>query len=220
MPRRARFVVPGYLYHVTQRGNYRQNVFSEDQDRVTYLKLINENSKKYGVKIYAFCLMDNHVHFLLKPKEKMSMAHLFRVGHMKYAHYYNIKNNRKGHLWHARYYSSMVVGTHIEAVFRYIENNPVRAKIAKCAWHYSWSSSRAHMGTKYKIIELANEKEYIDQKDWKSYLMMTEDDRILKLIRERTKKGIMLASNEIIDTMEKRFGITILRKSPGRPKKK
>lgn len=211
-------MIPGYLYHVTQRGNYRQNVFSEDQDRVVYLKLINENAKKYGVKIYAFCLMDNHVHFLLKPEKRMSMAHLFRVGHMKYARYYNVKNKRKGHLWQARYYSSMVVGKHIKVIFRYIENNPVRARMVKYAWHYSWSSARAHLGKKYEIIELADEKEYIDRKNWKSYLMKREDGSVLTLIRKRTKKGIMLATNEIIARMEEQLGVKILRKSPGRPK--
>jgi len=62
MPRLARVVFPGQLYHVTQRGNYRQKVFFDDQDRIVYLKYLEENALKYELKIYAFCLMDNHVH--------------------------------------------------------------------------------------------------------------------------------------------------------------
>lgn len=57
MPRHARIVIPGYLYHITQRGNYKQNIFEEDQDWVIYLKLVQEYSKKYGVEMYAYCLM-------------------------------------------------------------------------------------------------------------------------------------------------------------------
>ena len=74
MPRQARIVLPGELHHVTQRGNYRQNIFYEDQDRVVYLRYINENAQKYGVKIYAFCLMSNHVHLIKHQKENCRKA--------------------------------------------------------------------------------------------------------------------------------------------------
>src|SRR3989338_9868705 len=111
--------------------------------------------------------MDNHVHFLVKPHKESSLGDLFRTAHMKYSHYYNRKKGQKGHLWQGRFYSCLVNGTHITEVFRYIENNPVRAKMVEKAWHYSWSSARAHLGKRYNVIRLADAGEFIEADDWK-----------------------------------------------------
>ena len=102
MPRQSRIVMPGKLHHVTQRGNYRQNVFYDDQDRAVYLRHIDQNAKKYGVKIYAFCLMSNHVHFIVKPENRDSLAQTFRVTHQKYALYLNKRLKEFGHRWQSR----------------------------------------------------------------------------------------------------------------------
>jgi len=219
MPREARIVLPGYLHHVTQRGNYRQDVFEEDQDRVVYLKYIADKSIKYQVDIYAFCLMDNHVHFLVKPREKDSLSQLFRTAHMKYSHYFNRKRGQKGHLWQGRFYSCLVTGSHIKEAFRYVENNPVRAKMVDRAWQYSWSSAREHLGKRYNVIQLADAGDFIEIGNWKNYLYSKEDGNFLDEIRDRTRKGLVLASEIFIDTIEKDFGIKITRNGPGRPKK-
>ena len=89
MPRQARIVMPGNLHHVTQRGNYRQDIFFEDQDRVVYLKYLNKNANQYDLDIYAYCLMDNHVHFIVKPNDYNSLAKVFIVTHQKYSLYIN-----------------------------------------------------------------------------------------------------------------------------------
>jgi len=195
MPRTARFVIPGQLYHVTQRGNFKQDVFEEDQDRAVYLKYVNEYGKKYGVRIYAFCLMGNHVHFVVQPNSERSMSDLFKVAHMKYSQYFNRKQDRKGHLWQGRFYSSMVVGAHVGEVFRYVENNPVRANLVRMAWHYSWSSARAHLGKKFNIIHLSDVKEHLDIDDWKAYLLRDQDEAVLKTIRDYTRKGKILGTD-------------------------
>src|SRR3989338_3236402 len=102
MPRCARIVIQGYLYHITQRGNYKQNIFEEDRDCVIYLKLIQEYSKKYGVEMYAYCLMDNHVHFIAKPRHEESLARTFCVAHQRYSHYYivNLVINSNAVSWY------------------------------------------------------------------------------------------------------------------------
>jgi putative transposase len=220
MPRRARIVVPYHLYHVTQRGNYRQNIFQEDQDRVVYLKYIQEKSVLYGVDIYAYCLIDNHVHFLVKPHDPTALANMFRTVHMKYSHYFNRINHQKGHLWQGRYYSCLVNGRHIIKVFRYVENNPVRAGMVDKAWEYTWSSARAHLGKEYKIICLANVSEYIDLKSWKSYLSKGQSEQSLTRMRDITRKGLMLASHDFVVKMEQRLAINIIPNRRGRPNRK
>ena len=156
MPRTARIVIPGCLYHVTQRGNYRQNVFYEDQDRAVYLKYIEEYAGKYKLGIYAFCLMDNHVHFIVKPHNLDSLAKTYRVVHQKYSLYLNRRLKEYGHRWQSRFYSCIVLGSHIPKAVKYVERNPVRAGMVEQPWHYAWSSARAHIGKSYKIISSIN----------------------------------------------------------------
>ncbi len=96
MPRIARVAAQGYPHHITQRGNYRQKIFSGDPDREKYLTLINTESKRYGLKILAYCLMPNHVHFIAVPENDDSMGRVFKYGNMKYSQYYNKKIGEAG----------------------------------------------------------------------------------------------------------------------------
>ena len=92
MPRVARVVAAGYPHHITQRGNYRQKIFADDTDRRKYLSLLKEESKRYHLIILAYCLMSNHVHFMVIPQREDSMGKVFKYTNMKYSQYYN--NNR------------------------------------------------------------------------------------------------------------------------------
>jgi putative transposase len=77
MPRIARVVAKGYPHHVTQRGNYRQPVFEEDDDYVQHLEWLQDYANKYSLKIWAYCLMANHVHFVCVPAKEDSLARTF-----------------------------------------------------------------------------------------------------------------------------------------------
>ena len=81
MPRKARIVLEGVAHHITQRGNYRQNIFEDDEDKKVYLEFIGKYAKDYDLKIYAFCLMTNHVHFIGVPEKSDSMAFTFKYAH-------------------------------------------------------------------------------------------------------------------------------------------
>ncbi len=91
MPRKARIVAPGYPHHITQRGNYKQTVFAEDADRKNYLKLMKIYTGKYGLKIWAYCLMNNHVHFIAVPSTVDSMSKTFSQVNKLYSEYFNKK---------------------------------------------------------------------------------------------------------------------------------
>ncbi len=83
MPRIARVTVPGIPHHVTQRGNRRQPVFFKEGDRRSYLQILSEQSKRYGVTFWAYCLMDNHVHFIAVPEGPDSLARTFGEAHRR-----------------------------------------------------------------------------------------------------------------------------------------
>jgi len=78
MPRDARVVCADVPYHVTQRGNYRQDIFEEDEDREKYMEFFMMNLEKFDVNLYAWCLMNNHVHFIVEPSTEDGLANLFR----------------------------------------------------------------------------------------------------------------------------------------------
>jgi len=96
MPRRARCVLPGVPYHVTQRGVDRQATFSLDEDRHTYLRLLRENLSEADVRVWGWCLMSNHVHLVLLPDREDSLSLLMRRVHGRYAQYYNTRWGRTG----------------------------------------------------------------------------------------------------------------------------
>jgi putative transposase len=145
MPRISRAVAVGYPHHITQRGNYRQVVFEEKDDYVQYLKWLTEYCKRYFLKIWAYCLLSNHVHFIAVPLENNSLAKTFNTLHMRYAQYFNKKKEAKGHLWQGRFYSCILDERRLYAAIRYVENNPVRAKIVERPDEYQWSSARSHI---------------------------------------------------------------------------
>jgi putative transposase len=94
MPRNARVVWPGLPYHVTQRGTNGQTVFYSVADRKTYLDLLRANLEDCNVRILAFCLMSNHVHWIIVPGTEDSLARLFRRVHGRYAQYLNARRQR------------------------------------------------------------------------------------------------------------------------------
>ncbi len=220
MPRLPRLVLPGYLHHITQRGNNRKVVFLDDQDRITYLKYFNKYCQQYGVLIYAFCLMDNHVHFILKPLERDALARALNVAHQRYSFYFNKRNRRCGHLWQERFFSCPLHHHHIERAIKYVEMNPVRAGMVQYAWHHAWSSAKAHMGKKYQIIKLADIKEYVPVGSWKNFLMTGEHPEDIKHMRECTKYGKMAGPVELVRKLEEKLNVKLLRNSHGRPRGK
>ena len=220
MPRIARIVVPHYPHHITQRGNYRQTVFTNDIDYKFYLERLNEYSRKYKFLILAYCLMPNHVHFVAIPEEKYSLAKTLNACHMRYAHYFNRKNHLTGHLWQGRFYSCVLDENHLYATVRYVENNPVRAKLVKKAWQWDLSSAKAHLEEESSILALDDINKYIEIDNWKSYLTQKEDEEIIKEIRKNTLTGRPVGSDTFITKLERLFGKRLKALPRGRPKKK
>ncbi len=145
MPRPPRLIVPGLPHHVTQRGNYRQEVFYRDEDRQLYLEMLKEYSRQDGITIQAFCLMSNHVHLLVTPQNRADLPHLLQRLHSEHARSLHWRLQRAGHLWQARYGSVVLDEDHFWTAMVYIEHNPVRARLVDYAGAWRWSSAAAHL---------------------------------------------------------------------------
>ncbi|MEG3618435.1 transposase [Magnetovibrio sp. PR-2] len=141
MARLARFNIAGVPQHIIQRGNNRQAIFFHDDDYAVYLEKLQEYGEKYQVAIHAYVLMTNHVHLLLTPSTKTGISQLMQSLGRYYVRYVNQAYQRTGTLWEGRYKSTVVdTEEYFLTVSRYIELNPVRAKIVRKPKNYPWSS--------------------------------------------------------------------------------
>jgi putative transposase len=148
MARLARVVIPGLAHHVTQRGNRRQPVFFDDADYRFYLKLVGEAARKAETAIWAYCLMPNHVHFIMVPQSEDGLRATFAEAHRRYTSFINARFDWTGHLWQGRFSSSVMDETHMMAALRYVAFNPVRAGLVTKPGDWRWSSARTHLAGK------------------------------------------------------------------------
>jgi putative transposase len=219
MPRISRAVAVGYPHYATQRGNYRQIVFEEDRDYLLYLQWLKEYAKKYFLKVWAYCLMSNHVHFVCVPHENDSLSKTFNALNMRYSQYFNQKKEIKGHLWQGRFYSCILDERHAYEAIRYVENSPVRAKIVKRADDYLWSSARSHV---YKEANPILEDEcYLikNTDDWLAYLMEKDDEALVNNIREKMKTGRPCGDEPFVRRIEELLKRKLMPLPRGRPPK-
>jgi len=213
MPRLARIVIPGCHHHIVQRGNNRQDVFSGDDDRRRYLSILGEQSRRYALDIFGYCLMTNHVHLIVIPSTEKSLPQAIGRTHWIYAQYHNRRQGRSGHLWQNRFFSCVLEQNHLLAALIYVERNPVRAKMSHWAWQYPWSSAKAHVGAvdRHGLLNLKEWKEWSAEFDWRSCLIRPEEDEFLSGLRLNTRRGHPLASAAFFNKMEQTLGRRLLR---------
>ena len=169
MPRLAREVIPHNPYHITQRGNFRLDVFDSDIDKDIYLSIFQQNCKKFNIKVYAWCLMDNHVHFIVEPSNEKGLAFLFKNTAMTYSKYYNSKHGVQGKRWQDRFYSIRLETDHLYEAIRYVELNPVRAGLVTSPILFKYSSAPDRF-VDQPTIPLDSFEKYFIIDDWMKYL--------------------------------------------------
>jgi putative transposase len=214
MARIARLMQQGYPYHVTHRGNRRADIFFSDSDRIRYLGLLAAYSERYGLDLWAYCLMSNHVHLLACPRRDDSMALAIGNAHRAYSRIVNEQNGWTGHLWAGRYYSTLLDEEHLWAAARYVELNPVRAGVALRAVDYPWSSAPANARIDSSGL-LSAERPFPGAiPDWAAWLDQGLDEQALARLRMNTSTGRPSAGAQLLETLERSHGRSL---HPGRP---
>ncbi len=217
MARTARVVAEGYPHHIVQRGNRRQQVFFSDHDRLEYLRLLKDQSEVYGLKIWAYCLMDNHVHLIVVPEQRESLAKAIGEAHKRYTRMIHFREGWRGYLWQGRFGSFVLDDEYVYAAVRYVERNPVRAKLVEKAGDYKWSSAGAHIdGENGDVLT----RFYLqgEIKDWVGYLAGDEDKEDLKLMRRHGATGRPLGGKEFMEQLAKKLGVDLAPRKQGRPR--
>ena len=218
MARIARVVVPGCPHHVTHRGNRGSSTFLDDSDRRAYLRLLREQSELFGLRVWAYCLMSNHVHLVVVGVDANSMAQALGYAHGRYARRFNARAGWTGHLWAHRFYSSAMDERHLWYAVRYVEMNPVRAGLVRLAEDYPWSSARAHaLGIEDRL--LAPDRPFPGTIDnWSEWLALGVDERTAAAIRHGTFTGRPIGSLSFTADIERRLGRQIHPKSQRMPR--
>jgi len=145
MSRKPRIHYPGALYHVILRGNAQDDVFSDAVDRTKFCFLIQEGTERFGHRIHAFCLLDNHIHMALQVGEK-PLSRIMQNLTFRYTQWFNRRHKRVGHLFQGRYKANIVdADSYLLELIRYIHLNPYRAKITRQPEKYRWSSYRFYL---------------------------------------------------------------------------
>ena len=140
MPREARKLSSTHIYHVMIRGNRRQDIFLEDEDRLRFIGILKKKKQKGEYELYAFCLMNNHVHLLIKEK-KEQLSQIMKRINISYVNYFNRKYKQVGHLFQDRFKSETIEDeNYLLAVLNYIHHNPFNAFIINNLADYPWSS--------------------------------------------------------------------------------
>ena len=153
MPRQRRKIGLSKIYHVIARGNERKDIFLDDEDKSKFIQIIINKKRKNEYTLYAYCLMNNHLHLLLKEEEG-NISRAMRRINTAYAYYFNKKYNRVGHVFQDRFRSEPVENDrYLLSVIRYIHNNPVKAKIVNQPQQYKWSSYSLYLKEQKGIID-------------------------------------------------------------------
>ena len=157
MPRTSRRISCTSIYHIVLRGINQQIIFEQKSDFIYFKKLLMDCRDKYRYDIYAYCLMNNHVHLLIHSSE-IPLEYFFKSLEVRYAYRFNGKYQRSGHLFQGRFFSIPVESeSALQNTFRYIHNNPVKAGIVVRPENYPWSSCSAYYDGKNDEIVSVHE---------------------------------------------------------------
>jgi putative transposase len=203
MARLPRIVVPGQPLHIIQRGNNRQSCFFADDDRRFYLASLKDAAGRYGCRIHAYVLMTNHVHLLLTPDSVEAPSLTLQSVGRRYVRYVNVVYRRSGTLWEGRYKSALIDSArYLLTCSRYIELNPIRARMVEDPGAYRWSSYRFNadgfpdaLVSPHPLYEQLGDNPASRRTAYRALFSNHVEDRELEVIRGATETGTVLGND-------------------------
>lgn len=193
------------------------DIFVDDADREFYLAQLRRFATAYGLDIWAYCLMTNHVHFIAVPANDTSLSRAFHDLHTVYTMRFNQRTGECGHLFQGRFFSTVLDETDLWAAVRYVERNPVRAGLVDRAEEYRWSSARAHVGTRDDPVLAGDFPPEGVVENWREWLG-DEEVESSDAIRRCTRTGRACGSMPFLERLERVLEHSMVLKKRGRPK--
>ncbi|MCC6590526.1 MAG: transposase [Bryobacterales bacterium] len=223
MARQKRYVKVGEPVHATARGTNRTKIFRHGFDKRKYLERFALVAEQEGVEVHGYCIMDNHIHFLLVPTDnKLAIGRLFLRVHTWWAQRFNKLTGRSGHLFQSRFHSAVLDSAYYFAAMRYIDLNPQAARLVDDPADFEFSSARAHLTGRpdpLLVLMMDNWRHQFsnDPCRYRDFLKETrrqEQDRLEKALRN----GFPLGSDDWITQLEQESHRRLHPAPPGRPR--
>jgi putative transposase len=180
-----------------------------------YLEFMARETRRFGVKILAWCLMTNHVHLIAVPQDLEGLARGVGEAHKRYSRMRNFEERVRGYLFQGRFGSCVLAEKHLVAAVRYVERNPVRAGIVRVAWAYPWSSAGYHVGEQTEDALVEDPGLWGFSGSWKDYIGDGREEEEAG-IRKATRTGRPWMEGRGLSKLEKLTGRDLQKKKPGR----
>jgi REP-associated tyrosine transposase len=229
MPRRARIAFANIPHHIVQRGHCRKDVFLSDFDRIDYLATLAECREAMQMKIYAYCLMSNHVHLIVDPgDDARNVSAMMKRLAGRHARRLNLRNSWSGSIWESRFKCSPIeTDRYLLTCGRYVDLNPVRAGIVRAPEDFRWSSycpragvtSCAWLDPDPAIESLAATRSRCRER-YREFVTEAVPEGELTLIRGALRRNQLTGTKAFIEKMNLEHGLFVPDRSRGRPRKK
>lgn len=173
-------------------------MFFREPDYSTYLAILSEFTGRFGVQIWAYCLMPNHVHIVALPHDSQNLTRAFGEVHRRYTYWINRREGWTGHLWQGRYASFPMDDAHLLLATRYIEQNPVRAGLCAQPEQWRWSSARHHLGLETDPVISQGDLLQTFVEDWRDFLALSANTEEMALLRRHEGSGRPLGDSAFL----------------------
>jgi len=226
MPRPSRPIAGGLIYHVINRSNNRQPIFESEGDFVAFLKAIADLKERKPFDLFGYCLMTNQIHLLIRPREG-TISRIMQSLLVSHTQRYHRFHRSGGHVWQGRFKSPVIQDDdHLLAVLRYIEANPLRAKLVERAGDYRWSSFCFHgRGESNLLVDpvlpyvaLAAYL-LVRRRRWSAYVHQTPEEAGLASIRRSNETGLPYGKPSWVDRHCGKLELDLTIRPRGRPRK-
>ena len=226
MPRPLRPIQEGLIYHVINRGNGRQDVFHKEADFEAFLKALGDLKKRKPFELYGYCLLNNHFHLLMRPLAD-PISRIMQSLLVSHTQRYHKRYRAGGHVWQGRFKSPVIQNDeHLLTVLRYIEANPLRAKMVARAENYRWSSYHAHgrgdadeLLDRLVLYEQLSPYAAVRQRLWAKKLHLPLEEQVLASIRLSSATGLPYGGDDWVRSLGKKLHLDLVIRPRGRPRK-
>lgn len=222
MPRTTRIDLGNYCYHIINRANARLPIFFQEKDYVLFEEVLEKAQEKFSVRVLAYCLMPNHFHLVLYPENDGEVSKFMQWLTLTHTQRWHQANNTKGsgHLYQGRYKSFLIQSdNHLLSVVRYVERNPLRAKLVKKAENWDFSSLSRRLSKNVKKKKIISDWPIPEPKDYLSFVNTPQSKEEEENIKTSVVKGKPFGSDAWIEEMIIKFGLKATMRPAGRPKK-
>jgi putative transposase len=217
MPRLARRLTSGYVYHVINRCSRGQEVFHDELDYLSFFDLMREAAGLYSVKVFAYCLMPDHFHLLVLPGRGEELSKLMQWLMTRHVRCHHRRHGTSGRVWQGRFMSFIVqMDDHLLNVARFVESNPVRSGLAESSEEWMWSSHRENIGAMSRLLTYGMPIEFPESRET---IVTHLPDSDIARIRQSISRQSPYGSPDWQEQTCRMFGLESTMRRRGRPRK-